>query len=225
MRFISVSVWKMETKMGTYTTNYQLYMPTVGEQGWGDLVNGNFSIIDTTMAGLNTRLIVVESGNFENGIVTPSVTVDYIGFNGIATTTSTGVVYATSTDVGISLSEDSANPTTFVATSPYTYNTLPLKISDGYYFISVEDNVVPSTIVFRLQNYSNGSTSTVYIRESGTSDYASYKPGTTANHPIIDVTLNVNTTYECYRVKNYWDNSMGFTLLALPTKYVTYKDI
>ena len=33
--------------MGTYTTNKELYMPTVGEQGWGTLVNGNFETIDT----------------------------------------------------------------------------------------------------------------------------------------------------------------------------------
>ena len=33
--------------MGTYTTNKELFMPTVGEQGWGTLVNGNFEIIDT----------------------------------------------------------------------------------------------------------------------------------------------------------------------------------
>ena len=65
--------------MGTYTTNYQLFMPTVGEQGWGDLVNGNFTTIDTTMSGLNTRIgtletemdaveervTILESGDFE----------------------------------------------------------------------------------------------------------------------------------------------------------------
>lgn len=33
--------------MGTYTTNKELFMPTVGEQGWGELVNNNFSTIDT----------------------------------------------------------------------------------------------------------------------------------------------------------------------------------
>ena len=32
--------------MGTYTTNKNLFMPTVGEQGWGELVNNNFSTID-----------------------------------------------------------------------------------------------------------------------------------------------------------------------------------
>ena len=47
--------------MGTYTTNYQLYMPTVGETGWGTLVNGNFTTIDTTMKGLNNRITTCES--------------------------------------------------------------------------------------------------------------------------------------------------------------------
>ena len=47
--------------MGTYTTNYNLFLPTIGEQGWGTLVNGNFSTIDSTMAGLNTRLTAVEN--------------------------------------------------------------------------------------------------------------------------------------------------------------------
>ena len=47
--------------MGTYTTNYNLFMPTVGEQGWGDLVNGNFSTIDTAMKGLDTRVGTLET--------------------------------------------------------------------------------------------------------------------------------------------------------------------
>ena len=32
--------------MGTYTTNKNLFMPSVGETGWGELVNGNFTTID-----------------------------------------------------------------------------------------------------------------------------------------------------------------------------------
>ena len=68
--------------MGTYTANYSLFMPTVGEQGWGDLVNGNFSTIDTTMAGLNTRLTAVESevnGNLSCTSVTTSGTITSTG--------------------------------------------------------------------------------------------------------------------------------------------------
>ena len=46
--------------MGTYTTNYNLFMPTVGETGWGELVNGNFATIDTTMKSLSNRIGTLE---------------------------------------------------------------------------------------------------------------------------------------------------------------------
>lgn len=36
-------------------------MPSVGEQGWGELVNGNFTTIDTTMKGLDTRVGTLET--------------------------------------------------------------------------------------------------------------------------------------------------------------------
>ena len=61
--------------MGTYTTNYNLFMPSIGEQGWGTLVNGNFTTIDTTMKGLDTRLTTVENevnGNLNCTSVTTS---------------------------------------------------------------------------------------------------------------------------------------------------------
>ena len=55
------SVCQTETNMGTYTTNYNLFMPTVGETGWGELVNSNFSTIDTTLKGLSNRITAVEN--------------------------------------------------------------------------------------------------------------------------------------------------------------------
>ena len=47
--------------MGTYTANYNLYMPTIGEQGWGELINGNYQTIDTTMKSLSNRITAVEN--------------------------------------------------------------------------------------------------------------------------------------------------------------------
>ena len=47
--------------MGTYTTNYQLYMPTIGEQGWGELINGNYQTIDTTMKSFSNRIGTLET--------------------------------------------------------------------------------------------------------------------------------------------------------------------
>ena len=35
--------------MGTYTPNYGLYKPDIGEKGWGDKVNANFDTIDSVM--------------------------------------------------------------------------------------------------------------------------------------------------------------------------------
>lgn len=90
--------------MGTYTTNYNLFMPTIGEQGWGDLVNGNFSTIDTTMKGLNTRLTAVENevnGNLSCTSVATSGTMTSTGKittnGGIGTTSLTTSSTITST--------------------------------------------------------------------------------------------------------------------------------
>lgn len=85
--------------MGTYTTNYQLYIPTVGETGWGTLINGNFTTIDTTMQGLNNRITAVENevnGNLSCTSVTASGKIT--GNGGIAGTTGTfsGTVTGTS---------------------------------------------------------------------------------------------------------------------------------
>ena len=42
--------------MGTYTPNYNLYMPSIGEQGWGNLVSNNFEILDTNLNDLQTQI-------------------------------------------------------------------------------------------------------------------------------------------------------------------------
>ena len=56
--------------MGTYTPNYNLYMPEVGETGWGQLVSNNFAILDglpyinsitTTFTVLTTTTVNIDS--------------------------------------------------------------------------------------------------------------------------------------------------------------------
>ena len=76
--------------MGTYTTNYNLFMPSVGETGWGTLVNGNFTTIDTTIKSLSNRITAVE--NEVNGALNcTSVTTSgkVTGNGGIVGTTGT----------------------------------------------------------------------------------------------------------------------------------------
>ena len=60
--------------MGTYTTNKNLFMPTVGETGWGTLVNNNFSTIDTflkpiTVSGSTYTFTGNHVGNQSGGSV------------------------------------------------------------------------------------------------------------------------------------------------------------
>ena len=109
--------------MGTYTTNYNLYMPTVGEQSWGTLVNGNFTTIDTTMKSLSNRITAVE--NEVNGALScTSVTTSgkITGNGGIAGTTGTfsGAVTATSFN-GIAINKT----TPIVLTATYVGDYIP----------------------------------------------------------------------------------------------------
>ena len=69
--------------MGTYTLNYNLFMPTIGEQGWGDLVNGNFTTIDITMKGLSNRATALE--NADTTFNTRITTIEAVVSNGNVT--------------------------------------------------------------------------------------------------------------------------------------------
>ena len=76
--------------MGTYTTNKNLYMPTVGEQGWGTLVNGNFETIDNflkpiTVSGSTYTFTGNHVGNQSGG----SISATSISNSGTLTQTGT----------------------------------------------------------------------------------------------------------------------------------------
>ena len=84
--------------MGTYTANYNLFMPTVGETGWGTLVNTNFSTIDTAMKSLSNRVTAVENevnGNLSCTSVTASGTIS------AGTGTFTNILYLPAKTSGI----------------------------------------------------------------------------------------------------------------------------
>ena len=57
--------------MGTYTTNKNLFMPTVGETGWGTLVNGNFETIDNFLKPISlSGSTYTFTGNQTGGTIT-----------------------------------------------------------------------------------------------------------------------------------------------------------
>ena len=75
--------------MGTYTTNKNLFMPTVGEQGWGDLVNGNFETIDNFLKPISlSGSTYTFTGNQTGG------TINATSITNSGTLTSTGKITA-----------------------------------------------------------------------------------------------------------------------------------
>ena len=76
--------------MGTYTANKNLYMPSVGEQGWGDLMNTNLSTIDNflkpiTVSGSTYTFTGNHVGNQSGG----SISATSISNSGTLTQTGT----------------------------------------------------------------------------------------------------------------------------------------
>ena len=75
--------------MGTYTTNKNLFMPTVGEQGWGTLVNGNFETIDTYLKPISlSGSTYTFTGNQKGGSISAT------SITNSGTLTSTGKITA-----------------------------------------------------------------------------------------------------------------------------------
>ena len=210
--------------MGTYTANYNLFMPTVGETGWGELVNGNFETIDTTMKGFDDVLSKMtwdgDDITFPGNISSKGgITIDYIGFNGVLTTNDNGYAYATSSDVGVSWS---SSVKTITPTVNYTYNPLSIKISDGLYFVDVDTSSfnMPSTITLNVRSTQSTSWSYFYIKKSSESNYTKYSlSGTSQTSPSANITLNVGESYDYYVEGTYF----AATLKASPTYYITYK--
>ena len=143
--------------MGTYTTNYQLYTPTVGETGWGELVNGNFTTIDTTMKGLSNRITAVENevnGNLSCTSVTASGKIT--GNGGIAGTTGTfsGAVTG-STINGATITSTKFNGATIASNGNITagtFNGVTLK-SSGTITVTPTNSAVGYLTVAQNNNY------------------------------------------------------------------------
>ena len=156
--------------MGTYTTNYQLYMPSVGETGWGILVNGNFTTIDTAMKGLSNRITVVE--NEVNGALScTSVTTSgkITGNGGIAGTTGTfsGAVSA------LNITKTGLFPATLMlTTSPSTMEGISTAITySGSASGSIANNTYASINLLGISGqfnaYSSQSAKTIKSIYSG----------------------------------------------------------
>lgn len=127
--------------MGTYTTNYQLYMPTVGETGWGELVNGNFVTIDSTMKGLDTRIVTLET---ETDVMKEKLDAFSIDTDGSIVGTFKGNVIG---DVTGNLNGVITTNATIVTSAPYDYDNITIgSISSFRSGNTITFPAVPATV-------------------------------------------------------------------------------
>ena len=216
--------------MGTYTINYNLFMPTVGEQGWGELVNGNFTTIDTTMKGLSNsignleadmdaveeRVTVLEAGEFENITVTENVTGNVKGLLFVP-----GVVQLEGDVVYAKAESFTANCSNTVTHTVANYSivyTTPQKHTYGVFtrFVDLtgETNPTLDTRVATFQNTGGNIRPSVTIKDTTdntTKTYTLANYGGTATHELI-----VGRTY------TFSGNYVSVTIPAAPTYYVKY---
>ena len=215
--------------MGTYTTNYNLFMPTVGEQGWGELVNGNFTIIDTTMAGLNTRLTAVENevnGALNCTSVTTSGKVTANGGVGTTSLTTSGTITSTgkiTANGGIGTTSLTTS-STITSTGLITANggiktptiTVPTKTS-GIIAISLERDVTRTTTgTFTIYNASNGvfrfyGNPTITIEAEVVGSGQSFT-ATVSNGSTVLTTINCKTVTRTEYYSGTFDASKNITI-------------
>ena len=210
--------------MGTYTANYNLFMPTVGETGWGTLVNTNFSTIDTTMKSLSNRITAVE--NEVNGALScTSVTTSgkITGNGGIAGTTGTfsGAVTAKTfkgimgyTLKFVSGSGYPAEP--YIASRSLTSTQYPVE------FVSLETISLSNTAgvrnnitfapPFRFSNYDYIATNVIH---NSNVTYKMYVAGGNAVYNGATITTSSRYTLTNAEVNNILIN--GVTLTSLST--------
>ena len=218
--------------MGTYTTNYNLFMPTVGEQGWGELVNGNFATIDTNMVGLDGRIGTLETEtdamketldkiNFESDgtLITDSIKVKKLYVIPELSTKYGDVVYATNTQPSINAQKTSGGTytTETITVNGYVVKsgiTFPLKISTGMYIENSSDLVIPIitglTATFSWDSYTNYNSATATVYKNGVS--------VCSGSADFTKTFTVNEgdkIYIQYRVGSYLPNADYRAVLSL----------
>lgn len=186
---------QVENDMGTYTANYNLFVPSVGETGWGELVNGNFEIIDIALENLNSntislgnRISTLESGSFPTLNVDGDVTVHgNVTVNGsmiVDTPRVYNVTYGSSS-FGHTCGGDSAAPIMVLPFSP---------------------TVVYTGSIYATRNYASNYSGTLYCLVG--SDDTQYTIQTVSATMSSSATLNLPAN--CHGA--WFGSSMGYTI-------------
>ena len=193
--------------MGTYTANKNLYMPTVGEQGWGDLMNTNLSTIDTflkpiTVSGSTYTFTGNHVGNQSGGTITATKITNSGTLTQTGTSTFTGKITANGGIGTKALSATSiSNSGTLTQTGMSTFTG---KITANGGVNDYEE---------RITALENGEYDEGVVLENGLKD-------TTLTNCVYTFTGNQTSGYPYYIYDDGINQSSGGTLMTRATIYI-----
>lgn len=216
--------------MGSNTPNFNLYKPTVGETGWGALVNTNFDTIDSNLQSVNLRSYLAGLG-VTNNAGTPTTKFD-IAVGQAQDAASGGLMVLSSaltkdiSSAWVVGTNQGALGTGVTLTVGQTYHTFLIKrtdtgVVDAYVDTSTSAAGIPPNYtlfrrIFSLLTLTTGATIRQFIQDG---DFVQYDPavlsinGTTAtgattrtlNAPTgINLTALLNVYYSSSADPNTW---------------------
>ena len=188
--------------MGTYTPNYNLYMPSIGEQGWGELVSNNFEILDTNLTNLQTQ-ITTNLNNLQDQIDAIDTNIG----NGTRTLTLTGnsQYFQQYWDGNVYITYINGNYTMSESIKPSSSARMCLLICNGNLTITGNLNTYPTTLQSELP--------------PGTPETNTYKKGiifSNFNSCTLTYTANKNNSQLTMNYNDYLTFLGKLYILSIP---------
>ena len=187
--------------MGTYTPNYNLYMPSIGEQGWGELVSNNFEILDTNLNDLQNHIDTIDTQistintNIGNGTRILS-----IGLPPTITTSNFGN-YASYDENNIYITSFIGNTTFESISQPPHSCRLMIIVIGGNAIFSGSINTYPTTL--QSETPPDSPSNNIYEKEIIFKDFSSCTLTYTANGNNSQLIMNYDDYLIFLREKHY----------------------
>ena len=192
--------------MGTYTTNKNLFMPTVGEQGWGELVNGNFETIDNFLKPITVSgSTYTFTGNQTGGSISAT------SINNSGTLTQTGTSTFTGKITANGGIGTKALTATSISNSGNMTNTGTLTSTGKIYAnggLEITGNV-NGNVIGNVTGNVNGN---VYVNITSDSNY------TIGSYTVTPNQTSVSATYNQYGKGTYGAVSLTINNVSLSMK-------
>ena len=199
--------------MGTYTPNYNLYMPSIGEQGWGELVSNNFEILDTISNTFNTQIDTINENLTTLNLATASGTrilsIPYQDSVPTVTVSTNNAAYNSNTRTYISISSYNT-PINIQSISNSNSKCMIIISACGNITISGNINTYPTNLSNETppdDNYINIYTTTINFNRN----YYTYNPIT------LTYTANQNNSKLTMQYSDY----INFVNKTIPTSTQT----